>query len=132
MYIFTSIETSKKLKEMGFPQIQKSYFIIVKRVDGEEYLIDRDAHTDDSGRWDDCDILCNSLTAEEIIEQLPDSLEENDNVYHVTIIKVNNNYWVAYNPVGYKAGCSALISFDGNSMVECLANLWMWWKKEYC
>jgi hypothetical protein len=120
-----SAETSKKLKEKGYPQSKYcGHFVVIKDYGGKEYVVDEGVQSEYA-----YDIICDSPTAQEIMEQLPDCIIENNEHCSLTVIKVKqDNYWVAYNPTEYKAGCSSLISFDGNSLVECLGNLFIWCK----
>jgi hypothetical protein len=113
---------SKELMQLGYPQ--KGYdatFMIIKDYGGQEYIVDNGTR-DEYGY----EIVCDCPTVSEILDNMIDCIIENDNHYNLTIIKVKDNYWVAYNC----EGISALISFDGNSLVECLGNLWVWCKEK--
>jgi hypothetical protein len=120
--ITLSIKLSKKLKQMGYPQ-SNTYLKWIR--------VEEDADKNETDFWElgFADIneegVMSAPTVSELIENMPDCILENDNIYDLTIIKVNENYWVAYN----KGALSALISFDGSSLMECLGHLWVWCKE---
>ena len=119
MNISLSAETSKKLKEMGYPQKYNDARYMIVKIKDEEYIVDYGTREEYG-----YEIICDSPTAQELMENMVDTIIENYNHYNLTVIKVNENYWVAYNCESKHA----LISFDGNSLIECLGNLWIWCK----
>lgn len=124
--ITVSIETANKLKKKGYPQnIEDSIFKWYK-LQALDYALTLEEARDRAWYDESKKEYYNAPTAQELMESMPDSITDTDHVYSLTVIKVNNNYWVAYNELAKPA----LISFDGNYLCECLANLWLWCKKE--
>lgn len=137
-----NLELSKQLKEAGFPQESQfkycgghMWYHDDPEGEGEfkecEYdgLLGEDEYCEGAGMT--CGYFIASPTADEILDQLPESIRVSEMDYHIEVIRDGDKDWIVnYSFVKHHIGYKVNVSFSANTLADAAARSYIYLKKE--
>jgi hypothetical protein len=124
-----SLEIAKKLRESGYPQEGKNWWVHISHylAPNTEIQLEHDLEIERMELQDhDITRLAYAPTADEILDILPTRIE--DDKWGLQVHKVTNGYFVAYRNEQYDLPVWKN-EFD-DSLAEAAARLWLFLKEE--